>query len=257
MGAAQASHIARTFPMTRPLRVKFILPALTEATEPLLAADQVLAVSAARAGHARRLPAPDDEAAIDDEHVEPARAPRHPTTAPISSSFRSTSPTPAAPTGSPTRYRASGVFVALGGLHVTSLPDEAAPHADAIFLGPGRADVPAVPRATSAPARPQPRYRSTTGRTLEHAAADPPRSHQPPPLSRAELDRRHARLSAALRLLLQGRVLRRRPFVLHPARRRRARRDRSRCRDGISTFSTITCSATGASRRRCSTACGA
>jgi len=35
------------------------------------------------------------------------------------------------------RYRQRGVFVALGGLHVTSLPDEAAGHADAIFLGPG------------------------------------------------------------------------------------------------------------------------
>jgi radical SAM superfamily enzyme YgiQ (UPF0313 family) len=35
------------------------------------------------------------------------------------------------------RYRAKGAFVALGGLHVTSLPDEAAAHADAIFIGPG------------------------------------------------------------------------------------------------------------------------
>ena len=34
-------------------------------------------------------------------------------------------------------YRARGSYVALGGLHVTSLPDEAAPHADTIFLGPG------------------------------------------------------------------------------------------------------------------------
>ncbi len=34
-------------------------------------------------------------------------------------------------------YRASGAYVAIGGLHVTSLPDETAPHADSIFLGPG------------------------------------------------------------------------------------------------------------------------
>ena len=39
-------------------------------------------------------------------------------------------------------YRARGVFVALGGLHVTSLPDEAAAHADAIFLGPGEQTFP-------------------------------------------------------------------------------------------------------------------
>jgi radical SAM superfamily enzyme YgiQ (UPF0313 family) len=34
-------------------------------------------------------------------------------------------------------YRRRGIYVALGGLHVTSLPDEAARHADTIFLGPG------------------------------------------------------------------------------------------------------------------------
>jgi radical SAM superfamily enzyme YgiQ (UPF0313 family) len=35
------------------------------------------------------------------------------------------------------RYRAAGVAVVLGGLHVSALPDEAAPHADAIVLGEG------------------------------------------------------------------------------------------------------------------------
>src|SRR6266513_2388183 len=39
-------------------------------------------------------------------------------------------------------YRARGVFVVLGGLHVTALPSEAAPHADAIFLGPGEQTFP-------------------------------------------------------------------------------------------------------------------
>ncbi len=34
-------------------------------------------------------------------------------------------------------FRARGCHVALGGLHVTSLPEEAAEHADTIFLGPG------------------------------------------------------------------------------------------------------------------------
>jgi radical SAM superfamily enzyme YgiQ (UPF0313 family) len=34
-------------------------------------------------------------------------------------------------------YRRRGAYVVLGGLHVTSLPDEALPHADTIFLGPG------------------------------------------------------------------------------------------------------------------------
>jgi len=35
------------------------------------------------------------------------------------------------------QYRRRGVHVCLGGLHVTSLPREAAEHADTIFLGPG------------------------------------------------------------------------------------------------------------------------
>jgi radical SAM superfamily enzyme YgiQ (UPF0313 family) len=34
-------------------------------------------------------------------------------------------------------YRKKGVYVCLGGLHVSSLPEEAAAHADSIFIGPG------------------------------------------------------------------------------------------------------------------------
>jgi Fe-S protein, radical SAM family len=34
-------------------------------------------------------------------------------------------------------YRRRGVYVVMGGLHVTSLPDEAAQHADTLILGPG------------------------------------------------------------------------------------------------------------------------
>jgi radical SAM superfamily enzyme YgiQ (UPF0313 family) len=40
-------------------------------------------------------------------------------------------------------YRARGAHVCLGGLHVTSLPEEAAPHADTIFTGPGEDTWPA------------------------------------------------------------------------------------------------------------------
>ena len=35
------------------------------------------------------------------------------------------------------RYRARSVFVVMGGLHVTALPEEAAQHADTLILGPG------------------------------------------------------------------------------------------------------------------------
>jgi radical SAM superfamily enzyme YgiQ (UPF0313 family) len=40
------------------------------------------------------------------------------------------------------QYRERGVFVALGGLHVTSLPDEAEKYADTIFLGPAEQTFP-------------------------------------------------------------------------------------------------------------------
>src|SRR5262245_38878384 len=63
-------------------------------------------------------------------------------------------------------YRARGSFVALGGLHVTSLPDEAAPHADSIFLGPGEATFPEFLRDFAAGC-PRPRYGPSPARTLE------------------------------------------------------------------------------------------
>jgi radical SAM superfamily enzyme YgiQ (UPF0313 family) len=63
-------------------------------------------------------------------------------------------------------YRAKGCFVALGGLHVTSLPDEARPHADALFLGPGDQTFPRFLRDLRA-GEPKPVYRSTSGRTLD------------------------------------------------------------------------------------------
>jgi radical SAM superfamily enzyme YgiQ (UPF0313 family) len=62
-------------------------------------------------------------------------------------------------------YRARGTYVALGGLHVTSLPEEAAAHADTIFLGPGEETWPQF-LADFRAGRPLSRYTSTK-RTLE------------------------------------------------------------------------------------------
>ncbi len=39
-------------------------------------------------------------------------------------------------------YRQRGIYVVLGGLHVTSMPSEASNHADTIFLGPGDSSFP-------------------------------------------------------------------------------------------------------------------
>ena len=76
-------------------------------------------------------------------------------------------------------YRRRGVFVALGGLHVTSLPDEAAAYGDAIFLGPGEQTFPRF-LAEFRTGRPARRYESTSGRNLDRV----------PPIRRDLIDRR-------------------------------------------------------------------
>ena len=76
-------------------------------------------------------------------------------------------------------YRAKGVFVALGGLHVTSPPDEAAPHANAVFLGPGEQIFPQF-LADFRAGRPLRLYKSTAGRTLDRL----------PPIRRNLINRR-------------------------------------------------------------------
>ena len=118
------------------MRVTMILPALTEATSPLFRPIKYSLFPplglATLAGYLD----PADEVRILDEHVErigPAVADDRPDLAVIqvyiTSARRSYELAD--------RYRERGVFVALGGLHVTSLPEEAAGHADVIFLGPG------------------------------------------------------------------------------------------------------------------------
>ncbi len=66
-------------------------------------------------------------------------------------------------------YRAQGAYVCLGGLHVTSLPAEAAQHADTIFIGPGEDTWPQF-LADYQTWFPQPVYRSHH-RTLDGAPA--------------------------------------------------------------------------------------
>ena len=56
-------------------------------------------------------------------------------------------------------YRQQGSYVAMGGLHVTSLPDEAALHADTILLGPGEE---AFPRFVNDLREGHPQKRSST-----------------------------------------------------------------------------------------------
>ena len=154
--------LPRRTPKTRPLRVKFILPALTEATDPYwrpikysLFPPLGLATLAAHLS-------PDDHAIIVDEHVEPLTLNDAPDLVVIQVYITNASRAYKIAD----HYRPNGAFVCLGGLHVTSLPDEAAPHADAIFLGPGDQTFPQFLKDFRA-GTPQPVYTSTSDRTLE------------------------------------------------------------------------------------------
>jgi radical SAM superfamily enzyme YgiQ (UPF0313 family) len=146
----------------RPLRVTFILPALTEATSPYWRPIKYsLFPPLGLATLAGYLDA-GDQATIVDEHVQPLTTGDRPDLVVIqvyiTNAYRAYRIADA--------YRARGAFVALGGLHVTSLPIEAAAHADAIFLGPGEQTFPRF-LADLRAGRPQQVYRSTDGRTLE------------------------------------------------------------------------------------------
>ena len=116
------------------MKVTMILPALTEATSPFFRPIKYSLFPplglATLAGYLRE----DDEVELHDEHVERLRLDDdRPDLVVIqvyiTSARRAYRIADA--------YRQRGVHVALGGLHVTSLPDEAAQHADTIFLGPG------------------------------------------------------------------------------------------------------------------------
>src|SRR5690349_22291415 len=146
---------------SRPIRrVKLILPALTEATSPYwrpikysLFPPLGLATLAAYLN-------PDVEISLQDEHVEKLNLDDDPDLVIIqvyiTNAYRAYAIAD--------HYRARGAYVVLGGLHVTSLPDEAAPHADSIFFGPGEHTFPQFLRDLEA-GTPQKRYLSSV-RTL-------------------------------------------------------------------------------------------
>jgi radical SAM superfamily enzyme YgiQ (UPF0313 family) len=110
-----------------------ILPALTEATSPFFRPIKYslfpplgLATLAAHLSE-------EDDVTLSDEHVERLMLDDQPDLVVIQVYI--TSARRAYRIAD--HYRARGAHVALGGLHVTSLPDEAQQHAETIFLGPG------------------------------------------------------------------------------------------------------------------------
>jgi len=142
------------------MRVKFILPALTEATSPLFRPIKYSLFPPLGLATLAAYLDPGDEAEIADEHVQPLATGDTPDLVAIEVYI--TSARRAYEIAD--RYRRRGVFVALGGLHVTSLPGEAAAHADTIFTGPGEDTWPRFLSDFRA-GRAQPRYDSRV-RTL-------------------------------------------------------------------------------------------
>lgn len=154
--------------------VKMILPSLLEAHAPgwrpiKYALFPPLGL-AALAGYLD----PDDTVVLQDEHVLPLDLDDWPDlvvmSVYITSAYRAYRIAD--------HYRRRGSYVALGGLHVTSLPAEAAAHADTVFLGPGEDTWPQF-LADFRRGQVAPRYVSRT-RTLRGA----------PPIRRDLIDRR-------------------------------------------------------------------
>lgn len=115
------------------MKVKMILPALTEAKSPFFRPIKYALFPPLGLATLAAYLSEDDEITIQDEHVETLDLNDEPDLVVIqvyiTSAYRAYELAD--------HYRARGAYVALGGLHVTSLPEEAAPHADTIFLGPG------------------------------------------------------------------------------------------------------------------------
>jgi radical SAM superfamily enzyme YgiQ (UPF0313 family) len=159
----------------RRLRVKLILPALAEATDPCWRPIKYSLFPPLGLATLAAFLDPDDEAVLVDEHVAPLDLDDRPDLVLIqvyiTNAFRAYRIAD--------HYRARGSFVALGGLHVTVLPGEAARHADAIFLGPAEQTFPRFLRDLRA-GRALTVYRSTADRTL----------HSLPPIRRDLIDRR-------------------------------------------------------------------
>ncbi|TBN05605.1 B12-binding domain-containing radical SAM protein [Hyunsoonleella flava] len=115
------------------MKVKLILPALAEAESPFWRPIKYSLFPPLGLATLAAFLSPDDEIDLQDQHVETLKFNDEPDLVLIqvyiTNAYRSYKIA--------NSYRAKGCYVILGGLHVTSLPDEAAKHADSIFLGPG------------------------------------------------------------------------------------------------------------------------
>lgn len=115
------------------MRIKFILPALTEATSPFFRPIKYSLFPPLGLATLAAYCHPNDHVTLVDEHVETLSFDDEPELVVIQVYI--TNARRAYEIAD--LYRSRNCRVALGGLHVTALPEEAARHADVICLGPG------------------------------------------------------------------------------------------------------------------------
>jgi radical SAM superfamily enzyme YgiQ (UPF0313 family) len=115
------------------MKVKMILPALTEAKSPYWRSIKYSLFPPLGLATLAAYLDPDDDVDLQDEHVQALTLDDFPDLVVIqvyiTSAYRAYELAD--------HYRQCGAYVCLGGLHVTALHQEAALHADTIFLGPG------------------------------------------------------------------------------------------------------------------------
>ena len=149
------------------MKAKMILPALTESESPFWRPIKYSLFPPLGLATLAAYLSPDDEIDLQDQHVEKLNLNDNPDLVLIqvyiTNAYRAYAIAD--------HYRQQGSYVLLGGLHVTSLPDEAAAHADTIFIGPGEDTFPQF-LTDFKNKSPQKIYRSTV-RTL--AGVPPPR----------------------------------------------------------------------------------
>jgi radical SAM superfamily enzyme YgiQ (UPF0313 family) len=115
------------------MKIKMILPALTEAESPFWRPIKYALFPPLGLATLASYLSPTDEVDLVDQHVETVNLQDHPELVIIqvyiTNAYRAYR--------FADHYRKQGAYVILGGLHVTALPEEAEGHADTIFLGPG------------------------------------------------------------------------------------------------------------------------
>lgn len=120
------------------MKVKMILPALAEAESPFWRPIKYSLFPPLGLATLAAYLSPEDEIDLQDQHVEELNLDDNPDLVIIqvyiTNAYRAYKIAD--------HYRQQGAYVLLGGLHVTSLPDEASQHADTIFLGPGEETFP-------------------------------------------------------------------------------------------------------------------